>query len=115
MLSKKLTEEQLNKLDIIIKHLFKSFVPNYMYDTCIDNIEIGYIDTRLGLKLKNKDIFIYDIFNKLEELEIPSIITDNYPNITNGDWKAAIHAALVSLVLNSGTFERLIKITEDEL
>ena len=106
-MEEKLTENQIKQLNIIVESLFTNFMPNHMRDK--NNIEINYINNRLGIKFKNKNIFISDIINRLELIEVPSIITDYYPEITNDNWILAIHTVLAGLTLNSGTFKRLIE------
>lgn len=71
----------------------------------IRHIEFGNIGNNFGIKIKDKDVFISDIINAVEDIEdIPEEVKEYYPDLTDEEWQASTRLSTLILVL----FEKLL-------
>jgi hypothetical protein len=97
----------LNEFNYYIKQLLLKFASETQENIeSLDHIEFGYSDGCIGLKLKNKEIFVSDIFNALEDKEeAPHEVKEYYPAMTDKEWQSSTRLSTIILVL----FESLLK------
>lgn len=70
------------------------------------HIELGKIGSDFGIKIKDKDIFISDIMNAVEDMEdVPQEVKEYYSEITHEEWQASTRVSTLILVL----FEKILK------
>jgi hypothetical protein len=72
----------------------------------MNHIELGYLGGNFGIKIKNKEMFVSDIINALEDMEEPPPeIKEYYPDITDQEWLASARLSTLILLL----FEKSLK------
>jgi hypothetical protein len=79
---------------------FGSDTPNNR--NCFENIEYGSSIgrsnpdvTTYGFKVKGTATFVGHLLNIIESLEMPTEITEAYPDLTEEQWKAAMRMAVM--------------------
>lgn len=56
-----------------------------------------------GFKVKDKHIFISLILNLLEQVEIPEVVSERFPDLTHDEWIACIRMATLVFMAFSPT------------
>lgn len=102
-----ISESYLKDLDSYIKKLVVSFGSGTEDNIeSMNSIELGYSGGNFGMKIKNKEIFVSDIINALEDMEEPPHeIKEYYPDITDREWQASTRLSTLILLL----FEKSLK------
>ena len=52
----------------------------------------------LGFKIKGEAIFVSDILNRIEDMEIPPYIKEHFPDLTDDEWSAATRIATMVFI-----------------
>lgn len=101
------SEIYLKKFDKHIKQLLLKFGSETKDNIeCLNHIELTRSGDNFGIKLKNKDIFISDIVNALEDMEdTPHEVKEYYPDITDKEWQSSTRLSTLILLL----FEKSLK------
>ncbi|MGE0084799.1 MAG: hypothetical protein AB7S75_10285 [Desulfococcaceae bacterium] len=102
-----ISESYLKNLDSYIKKLVVSFGSGTEDNIeSMNHIELGYSGCNFGIKIKNKDLFVSDIVNALEDMEQPpQEVKEYYPDITDQEWQASTRLSTLLLLL----FEKSVK------
>ncbi len=102
-----ISESYLENLDSYIKKLVVSFGSGTEDNIeSMNHIELGYSGGNFGIKIKNKDLFVSDIVNALEDMEQPpQEVKEYYPDITDQEWQASTRLSTLLLLL----FEKSVK------
>ena len=80
---------------------------------CFEHIEYGTVtnwkkrsDPRHhGLKVKGKNIFVADVMNHVESIDMPDYVKEHFPNLTDKEWNAITRIATMVL-LSFANYER---------
>ena len=56
--------------------------------SCAEQIEVGPVGERTGLKLRSRDLPFYDIANVVEGDTMPEVLKTAFPDITQDEWDA---------------------------
>jgi hypothetical protein len=102
-----LPNSYLKKFDSSIKQLFFK-IGSETEDNIesMNHVELGCLGSDIGIKIKNKNIFISEIMNALEDMEtVPHEVKEYYPDITDKEWQASARLTTLILVL----FEKSLK------
>lgn len=99
--------EEEAEVDPIIKQLLVGFgSPTADNLDAVEQVEIGWVNSEFGIKIKGKDIFVADIVNALEDMEAaPQEIKEYYRDISDREWQAATRVSTLTLLL----FEKALK------
>lgn len=70
---------------------------------CVDRVGIGCFQDaagkwRIGPKLRNAEISVADLLNRVEGMPIPPQLTEEYPSVSQEDWDAVLRLAVLTLV-----------------
>jgi len=101
------SQSYLRKFDSTIKQLFFR-IGSETEDNIesMSHIELGCSGSDIGIKIKNKNIFISEIINALEDMEeVPHEVKEYYPDITDKEWQASTRLTTLILFL----FEKSLK------
>lgn len=101
------SQSYLKKFDSSIRQLFFR-IGSETEDNIesMSHVELGCLGSDIGIKIRNKDIFISEIINALEDMEdVPHEVREYYPDITDKEWQASTRLTTLILVL----FEKSLK------
>ena len=113
-----LSESYLEKFDLGIKQLFFRFGSETEDNIeSMNHVELGYSGANLGMKIKDKDIFVSDIINALEDMEeAPQEIIEYYPDITDLEWQASTRlSTLILLLFEKSLKKHILKNLEEQI
>lgn len=101
------SETYLDKFNVYVKQLLLKFGSETEDNIeSMNHIELGHSGDNFGIKLKNKDIFISDIINALEDMEeTPNEVKEYYPDMTDKEWQSSTRLSTLILLL----FEKSLK------
>jgi hypothetical protein len=72
----------------------------------MNHIELGFSGGNFGIKIKNKELFVSDLMNALEDMEEPPReVKEYYPDITDQEWQASTRLSTLLLLW----FEKSLK------
>jgi len=116
-----ISESYLKNLDSYIKELIVRFGSGTEDNIkSMNHIELGYLGGNFGIKIKNKELFVSDIMNALEDMEEPpQEVKEYYPDITEREWQASTRLSTLNLLLSERLiillFENLLKKSEKQI
>ncbi|GEM_PF-2484090 len=102
-----ISELYLKNLDSYIKKLIVSFGSGTRDNIeSMNHIELGFSGGNFGIKIKNKELFVSDLMNALEDMEEPPReVKEYYPDITDQEWQASTRLSTLLLLW----FEKSLK------
>lgn len=102
-----ISESYLETLDSYIKKLLVSFGSGTEDNReSMNHIELGCSNGNFGIKIKNRNLFVSDIVNALEDMEQPpQEVKEYYPDITDQEWQASTRLSTLLLLL----FEKSVR------
>jgi hypothetical protein len=77
---------------------------------CADHVEVGKVRPVVGpievtgIKVRKRPIRVSEVIHRLEDIRVPKVIRDEFPELTRGEWCACIR--ITTLIMLSIEHQR---------